>query len=397
MTIDEYIDLMKHILPVRKGRYNDTIQLVFAQLSSMGCFNSSEAKQVQLKIISSSSLFSELVNTSPQMTLFWDTYQWEIIEKMLVSSLLYVNEDKDTAMRVFKMNLYPVISIRLTHIAPELSYIFAKRYREIIASDEFDFFAVSSEYMFTDLLYTEILSLGHEFSHLIFDQFSWGHDIYTIYEKDFFIIMDGAIKSNVLSNPLDGHDLMLKDLVKEICKNHNSEYRKELICDIFSFSLISELIFGMDKCLSRGRSEGNLYDDVLALNDFVIRTLDSLTYVLDFWTRFGCICTTRRSVKIEDLQRDSSNLSIWKNQYYAREYLVSLYLRVTQLRDKKLYVPYDNERYLRLYNATSEMYSVLMRFTDKDWAEIIVEFNNLLHQRIPSQDLIEARNSHLGI
>lgn len=394
MTGEEYIALTKKLLPVISGRYEDIIRMTFELFNSMECFRKSNTK-IDLKIISSTSIFSEVVDTKPSLTLIWDNYQWEILEKFLLSSLLYINKHKEIANKIYKMNIYAVLSIRVTYIAPELSYLFAKKYCGLKESlDSKYIFMYSSEYI--DMLYCQLLALGHEFSHILFERMDFGSTLYNLYDEDFFCIMNGAIKSKVIvEHKING--IAMESLIHDIKLERNAEYRKELICDIFSYSLIEEIIEKLDCKLNKERCKGDLYDDIISMNDFIMRIMDSFSYMLEYWMRFGSFVSTKRLVKPEDLDLNIPNFLIWKNQYYARENLVSLYKRVTLLRDKGLEVPTENKKSIMLYNAFAEMTQKLITFEDKEWAEILCDLQKLMNQNISLKELIEARNGQLGI
>lgn len=394
MTSEEYIALTKKILPVRTGRYEDIIRMTFDEIISMDWFKKSNI-DIQFKIISSTSMFSEVVNTKPALTFIWDNYQWEILEKFLTSALLYINNYKELAVEIYKMNIYSALSVRVTNIAPELSYIFAKKYRELKDAVKYDFICMYSSAP-SDMLFCQLLSLGHEFSHILFEQMDYGAVLYNLYEEDFFCIMDGAIKSKVISHfKVNGIDM--EKLIHNIKSDINKEYRKELICDAFSYSLLGELLEKLDSKLNKERKREDLYDDIISMNDFMIRTMDSFSYFLEYWMRFGSLVSTKRYVEPKDLGIDIPNFTIWKNQYYARENLVSLYLRVVLLRDKNLNVVSANKKNTLLYNANCEIAQNLLSFKDEEWLEMIVELQQLMNKNISSKELIEARDSQLQI
>ncbi len=149
--------------------------------------------------------------------------------------------------------------------------------------------------------------------------------------------------------------------------------------------------------MNEKRSREDLYDDILSMNDYIIHTMDSFSYILEYWTRFGSLVSEKRFVEPKDLQPSIPNYTIWKNQYYARESLVSLYKRVTLLRDKQLEVPSINKKKVMLYNANNEIAKKLVTFEDEEWVEIILELQQLMKQNIPLKKLIEARDSQLQI
>lgn len=396
MTGEEYISLTRKIIPVIKGRYEDIIRMIFEQLSSMECFKKSETR-IDLKIISSTSIFSEVVHTKPEITVIWDNYQWEILEKFLLSSLLYLNKREEIAMKVYKMSIYAALSIRLTHIAPELSYIFSEIYRDLKKSMGYKYIGIYST-AYTDMLYCQMLALGHEFAHILFEHMDFGTELYNMYSDDFLCIMDGAINSRVAAGRIINEEkITIETLIREIKLKHNEEYRKELICDILSYYLIEKIIEEVDQKLNIERQINDLYDDVISMNDYIVCTMDSFSYILEYWVRFGSLVSTKRNVRPEDLHCDTFNFAIWKNQYYARETLVSLYKRVTLLRDKNLYVPTKNKKHTMLYNAFVQMNRKLLTFEDKEWAEIICKWQSLMNQNIDKQELLEARNDQLGI
>lgn len=396
MTGEEYISLTKKIIPVIQGRYEGIIRMTFEQLNSMECFKKSETR-IDLKIISSTSIFSEVVDTKPEITVIWDNYQWEILEKFLCSSLLYLNKQEELAIKIYKMNIYAALSVRLTHIAPELSYIFSQIYLDLKKSISYKYIGIYST-AYSDMLYCQMLALGHEFAHILFERMDFGTELYNMYCNDFFCIMDGAIKSKVaVGQIINEEKITIETLIHEIKLKHNEEYRKELICDILSYYLIEKIIEAVDQKLNIERQINNLYDDVISMNNYIVCTMDSFCYILDYWVRLGSLVSTKRIVKPEDLHCNNSNFSIWKNQYYARENLVSLYKRVTLLRDKNLYVPTENKKHTMLYNAFVKMNRKLLTFEDKEWAEIICKWQSLMNQNIDKQELLEARDGQLGI
>lgn len=397
MTGDEYIILTKQLINVIPGRYENIVRMTFNRLTEMECFRKNGIK-IDLKMISSTSILSEVVDTKPALTVIWDNYQWEILEKFLLSALLYINNHKEEAIQTYKLNIYAALSVRLTYAAPELSYVFARRYRELKESLPYEHIALYSEKTSeaTDMLYCQLLALGHEFSHILFERMDFGDSFYKFHEDDFFRIMDGGIKSEVLSD-YSVNGISLEKLIQDIKKDINKDYRKELICDIVSYSLLGNLIEDLDNNLTPDRSVEELYDDIISMNDFTLRTLHTFSYMVEYWTRFGSYVSAKRTVKPEDLGIYIPNLSIWKSQYYAREYLVSLYMRVILLRDRRLNVSTENQKTTMLYNAIIEITQKFITFEDKEWIEIILEFQQLMNQNIPFKELIKERNNQLGI
>lgn len=394
MTGNEYIALTKRLIPVKPGRHEELVRAVFSHLVNTKYFIKAN-NSIDLNIISSTSIFCEVVHTSPNITIIWDNYQWDILEHFIMSSLLYLNNQKEKAKQVFKLNVYGILSMRLTYIAPELSYLFATQYCRIQNEMPFDFaLMISSTY--TDLMYCQLLALGHELSHILFENSSHGKKIFNYKEKDFFNILHGAIRSGV-AEKINVHGINAKELIKSIGSDSNKEYRKELICDALSFELLHTLIMQIDQGFTPVRSQEELFDDVLCMNDFVIRMLDTLSYLIEFWTQFGSRVSSNQDIKPEYLQIKASNYTIWKKQYYARETLVSLYLRVLLLRDNHLAVTTQNKKYIDLYNSNVEMIQEFMSLEDGWLLQIISELGKLLKLRIPAKELIAERDRILQL
>lgn len=400
MTADEYIELSKALFPTWKSRYIDGIKETFLFLTQVPYLKHPNAKKVDLKIISSNSFFSEVIYTTSNYTLIWDNFQWELIEKFLISSLIYINNKKDLAINIYKANIYYALSIHLTDISPELSYVFAEHCMDAIIEQNLDYYALVSKHMFDDLFYAQILSLGHELAHIIFDQPELGKKVYRMKEADFLSVMSVAQRFNFFKS--DSTIVTFDKLFNAIKSDSNRKYREELICDIFSYDLVSDFIIDLDReiCNKKEievRKIESLYDDILSIYDFVIKTLNTFTFLLEIWTRTASISTTRRCVKIEDFHANKPNLSIWKDQFLAREHLVSLYMRLVITRDQNIVVSDKNKKYFKMYNAIHEMTIETSSGTDKDFFNIVNEFQYLLTKNIPKHTLINERNKILGL
>lgn len=396
MTAEEYIALTKRIIPVWEYRYKDIMPQIFKSIKDIKVLGRQYTADMELKMISSTSIFSEVVSTVPGPTIIWDSYQWEIVEKFLVAGLAHKNGNEDAAMIILKENLYAALSVRLTTVAPELSYIFAKKYRSILDEDPNRYVGVVSDTIFMDLLHCGIISLGHEMCHIIFSSNLQGKALYKLIKKDFFSIMSGVLKTE-LAFEERGENWTIKDLIFLIQQERNKEYLKEIICDSFAFQMLGDTLWTIEQRISNNRSKGEMLDDILALYDFVIRTLNTLNYNLEFWTRFGSLGTTHRYIKKEYLHSNIPNFSIWSEQYWAREELTSLYTRLVFLRDEDVAVEGHNERYLAMYNSVTTLFRKLLTFSDDELAKIIVESDRLLRMNINPSELIEARNGLLGI
>lgn len=208
--------------------------------------------------------------------------------------------------------------------------------------------------------------------------------------------MSGVLKTE-LAFEERGENWTIKDLIFLIQQERNKEYLKEIICDSFAFQMLGDTLWTIEQRISNNRSKGEMLDDILALYDFVIRTLNTLNYNLEFWTRFGSLGTTHRYIKKEYLHSNIPNFSIWSEQYWAREELTSLYTRLVFLRDEDVAVEGHNERYLAMYNSVTTLFRELLTFSDDELAKIIVESDRLLRMNINPSELIEARNGLLGI
>lgn len=389
MTTDQYISFTKTLLPIHPGRYNNLIEETFK-----GChFFEKMNLDIDFRIISSASLFSEVVFTEPRISLIWDNYQYELIEKFYLAGITALNNKEDIAISVFKANLYAVLSIRMTEISPELSYIFAKYYREELNKFDYKNIYLIHDNSF-DFLYCQLLSLGHELSHIIFDKAPGGKQAYEILEEDFDRLMEGTIKARGDECPYNGSKTY-SEIIQSIQKKENSNYKKEIICDAYSFALMNKQIVLTEKTVNQNRGLEELYDDIIETYRFVLLTLDSLLYVLEFWTRIGIKSKYNKMILQEHLNSPSHNYTIWNSQFDAREMLTFLYVRVKFFEEKGIFIEQKNKKPIAVYNSISSMYNKFINCEDKEWLEICQETNQLYAMNINAEELLDNRDYFL--
>lgn len=388
MTIDDYISRTKVLVPVHPGRFSDAIKLAFNKLVRSDFFIEEHIK-VDFRIISSTSLFSEVVYTKPNITLLWDNYQFELIEKFFISSLSALNHNEWLANLVLKMNINAAISLRLSNISPELSYVFASHYRMQFQELNHDNIILVSDTLF-DLLYSQLIFLGHEVSHIILGHES-KKELFQILEDDFTYVMKGIMNVIGDNKPFDGSKTY-SDLYKLLMKPENTEYRTELFCDIFAYDLVGNLVEGINKKISPNRKIEELYDDLFNTHKSEMMFLDSFLYILEFWTKVGMKSSMVRKIKKEHLSQPSPNFSVWDSRFYGREHLLFLYLQTKLFRQRDIVIPNNNQKALSMYLEFHNSIIKLLENQDTEWLVILDEANKLYAKNINPKDLIRERD-----
>lgn len=400
MTGEEYIELTKTLIPLKDSSYINSIKVVFDLFTTHFYSHNRISQELELKVIASTSFFCEFINTQPKLTLIWDRYQWSLAERLLVASLMYENVDETLAIDLLKLNLFLAFSFRLTNISPELSYIFAIHYKSILNNLPPTTYRVEFEHFYDDLLYCELLTLGHEFSHIIIEKDNKGKEKYKKYEKVFLSNIN-KMKKMIDSLDLCQNSKYYDILFNDIQSDYNKKFREELICDICSYDMMRFFIKDLEKIITEERiktvrNEGRLFSDILSLNRCILSSLESFTIILDFVTRIGNIGTTHRCLKIDDIHCYLPNLHNYSQQYKARDFLINEYIKMVYFRNRKIDITKDNS-YLNTSDTIIEMYKKLLFFEDTELLSIFKDFCKILHFNIPKETLISARDSVLEI
>lgn len=354
---------------------------------------------LEFRSIATASIYSEVVYTEPSITIIWDTYQWEMIEKFLISAYMYKNGKEDLAMSWYKMNIFAALSVKLTTISPELAYLFAEHYVELIQNSDYSFAAIVSDTFQMDYLYCELLTLGHELSHILFDKYKNGSLLYHQIENDFAAITHGILKSKTQIFSLkDVTNNIYKDIqeetIKGILEDRNFEYRKEIICDIMAHFLIDGYLISFEEKTIR-RNTQVLLDDVMALYSVIIRLLDGFSYLFDIFARISNIGREKHEFKPNDMQSVIPQSRVSEMQIYARETLGSVFIRTCALRDFDLFIENNNTRYYELFACTSKLAASILSFKDREISSILKKYHDLLKLRIAPTELINKRNELL--
>lgn len=392
MNVEEFISLTRELVSIHPGRYEEILVSLVDEVKRNGILKELE-KDVNLKIISSTRAYSEVVDLD-SITIIWDRYQWELVDKAFLSGILFINHHEDVAVRVFKSSMYGVLSGRLENLCPELSYVFTEKYRDYLQQLNYQNIALVSS-TFSDLLYCQIIALGHEISHILFNYSSIGKILYNVIQDDFLSIMKGAKKTGALHDDNLGLSTA-KELFNKIMDDSDNRYREELICDIFSYIIFMDFIIEFDKKKDESRRTEELYDDLFSTFDILLKVLNSYNYIFQFWTDISVRATVNRIILPDDISRNNPVIRGWRENYLARENLVSLYMRVKLFRDKKIYVKSENRKVIMIYNSIIGILRKLLTFEDEEWPEIFVEANSLLSQNLNKDDILDARNSILN-
>ncbi len=339
MTTDEYISRTKELLPVHPGRYTNIIETTFHELTKADFFVK-ENLNINFRIISSASFFTEVVYTNPRISLIWDNYQFELIEKFILSGVAALNNQQKTADLIFKTNINAALSIRLTNISPELSYVFAKHYREQLNALNCDSIILIRNHQY-DLLYVQLLFLGHELAHIITEH-KKGKVLFEGYKESFKNLMDSLVRIYGKMMQYEGAR-SYSELYSLLMQDSNADYQKELICDIISYGLLHKTIESLNGIMTPTRKYEELYDDLFEMHKFVLMTLDTFRYIMEYWTRIGLKSGFTRKITGDNINLQSDNYKIWNTQFEARETFLFLYMRLNLFQERKIFIPSNKQ------------------------------------------------------
>lgn len=387
MTINEYLqERLK--LPYRQDEFEDIINILFKSLKDkLGVPN------MELKIISTSAIFSETVELDSKIYVLWDMYQWEIVEKFLLSALLIEKGEDNLSYRIFKENIYAAVSVKLD-FAPELSYVFARRYRELLDT-EYEKIFILNGYNKLDLLYSKLITLSHEIVHISFKK---DKSLLNMCQKDILWFCD------ILEKNMDSFFLKINDnkFILEIfneLRNSRDYYYEEIACDSLALMKCADLLIALDlKLSSNSRSANEMMEDILHLYNTIIKTLNSFNLWLKFWIGIAIQGNVKRSIEPRDLHRNGEMFHDADLKYRTREDISLIYHTLHCIDILELPMTFNPEHRYKLFydNAISKIFSYILT-KDNDWADIIVEYNILLKKKYNKQEILKERNVLLGI